>query len=187
MTKPFHKFSFLIIILIIFGCSKTEKQIIISNSKNIEKAFFEYDEVEYYHNNTDNSLLGMNKYYEEFEKNSKDTLEFKILIGNTPESLGDSSFVQKLTKNGFEKINLSKEKQDRLKRIFVEKDRKPEIKAGLKPIFNDILVFRKNGKITGFSKLSFEDLQSRVIGTNSNTFYFPTDIENREIEKILYK
>lgn len=182
-------FNFLIIFstLIIFSCTKTEKQINISNNKNIEKAFFDYDEIEYYHNKRYNKLSGVGDFYDEFQKKRKDSTEFKLLIGGTPENLKDSTFVKRLSNAGFEKINLSIDKQEQLKRIFVEKNREPEEKAAIKPMFNDILIFRKKGKITGFSKLSFEYLQSRVIGTNSNTDYFPTNAEHKEIEKILYK
>lgn len=187
MIKSIFNFLIIFSALVIFSCTKTEKQIHISNNKNIEKAFFSYDEIEYYHNKRYNKLSGIGDFYDEFQKNRKDSTEFKLLIGGTPENLKDSTFVKQLSNAGFEKINLSIENQEQLKKIFVEKDREPEEKAALKPMFNDILIFRKNGKITGFSKLSFEYLQSRVIGTNANTDHFPTDAEYKEIEKILYK
>lgn len=187
MKNTVYKFSVFSFILIIFSCNKAKKQVDTSNNKNIEQAFFDYNEIEYYHNNRNNKLFGVGDFYDEFQKNTKDSTEFNLLIGGTPKNLKDSSFVKNLKKAGFEKIYLPAEKQKQLKKIFVEKDRKPEDKVALKPMFNDILIFRNNGKITGFSKLSFEYLQSRVIGTDSNTDYFPTDAEHKEIENILYK
>ena len=72
-------------------------------------------------------------------------------------------------------------------KIFVDKNRKPEPKDAMKPIFTDILIFKKNKKIVGFSTLSIKNLQSRIIGSESNSDYFPTNSEHQQLEKILSK
>ena len=166
-----------------FSCKKENPKAIEQNLN----AFFDYNEIDYYHNDIDNSLEGSLEYLKNMGKTKIDTLKFRVLIGEIPESKTDTAFVNKLNEIGYKKINLSEEKQNALKKYFVNKTRKSEPKDALKPMFNDILIFRNNGKIVGFSKMSFEYLQSRVIGSKFNTDHFPTNIEHEEIRKILYE
>ncbi len=175
--------------LTILSCKKNnvEKTVQKISPERIVKPFFDYDEIEYFHNDVNNSLEGASEIYRKLENRKIDSLEFKILIGNIPENSTDTTFVKKLNQIGYNKINLSKEKQNELRQIFVEKSRNSEPKDALKPIFNDVLIFRKQNKIVGFSKLSFKYLQSRIIGSKLNSDYFPTNAEHKQIEKILYE
>ncbi|MBW8362021.1 MAG: hypothetical protein K0M56_07540 [Kaistella sp.] len=185
--KTTHPLLFLVFFLMVLNCKKnsSEKPIQkITVEQNIQP-FFDYDKIEYYHSNIDNSLNGLNEIYDKLEENQIDSLQFKVLIGNVPENNIDSGSVNKLNQIGFRKIPLSDKKQNELKVIFVAKNRKSEPKDGLKPIFTDILVFKKQNKIVGFSKLSFKYLQSIIIGSKLNSGYFPTNAEHQKIEKIL--
>jgi len=179
----------LIFLLGILSCKENksvQKNIEKSDTENFAKPYFEYNEIEYFHGKIDNSLEGLSKIYDKLDQKKIDSLEFKVLIGRVPENVADSGFVKKLNQIGFHKIPLSEIKQSELRKIFVEKNRVSEPKDALKPIFNDILIFKKNGRIVGYSKLSIKYLQSRIIGSKLSSEYFPTNSEHKEIEKILY-
>lgn len=158
-----------------------------TESATINKPYFNYDEIEFFHNDANNDLNGLSEIYDKLEEKKIDSLEFKVLVGSVPESIADSAFIEKLNQIGFHEIPLSEKKQNELRKIFVEKHRNAEPKDALKPIFNDVFIFKKNKKIVGFSTMSFKYLQSRIIGSEFNSDYFPTNSEHKKIEKILFE
>ena len=178
-----------ILFLGILSCKKENATKISgkTESTTVNKPYFNYDEIEFFHNDVNNDLNGLSEIYDKLEEKKIDSLEFKVLVGGVPESVADSAFVNKLNQIGFYKIPLSEYKQNELREIFVEKNRNAEPKDALKTVFKDVLIFRKNKKIVGFSKLSFKYFQSRIIGSEFNSDYFPTNFEHKKIEKILFE
>jgi len=175
--------------LIIFGCNKTIENRDNENStasKGNAQPFFIYDNIDYYHKIFELNQSGTESYYNENVTTELDSLKFNVTVGRIPQRLSDTTFIKDLDKIGYTKIHIPVEKREELGIIFTKKNRPSEPKDAVKPIFYDILTFRKNNKIVGISKLSIKNLQTRVIGSKYNTDYFPTNAEHKKIEKILY-
>ncbi len=167
----------LIVFLVLVGC-KTEV-------KPVYRPFFDFDAVEHYKNpmsqdKTEESLLKENK--SESEKN-----KIKILTSSDyPESISDTSFINNLPKLGFVKSDISKSKYEPLGHLFREKYVKDMEFAACLPFYNDILIFKKDSKVTGIAKICFGCSQYEIIGALANTESFGQGNDFKILRDVLY-
>ena len=73
-----------------------------------------------------------------------------------------------------------------LNNLFREKEIEDVSVTSCEPIYNDILLFKKNSKVTGIVKICFNCWQYEIIGTIANTETFGQGKDNMELKKILY-
>lgn len=70
------------------------------------------------------------------------------------------------------KKKINSTKFEALNKIFIEKPYEEGSARACIPVFRDILIFKKNDKITGMMKICFNCHQYRILGTKANTDNF---------------
>ena len=176
--------------LTIFGCNiPTEKnKRNISNNQTLthteRKRFFDYDEIDYYFNDSFKEaemvdLIG--------RKSELDSLKKGILLGNIPKGISDLSFINNLEKIGYKKSLVDNSKFGDIDKIFVEKSVKENIATSCEYIYRDILIFKLNKNIIGTAKICFGCMANEITGTNANTDNFGQDGDYRRLRNLLRK
>lgn len=162
--------------------------LILSCKSNEEKAFFDFDSVEYY-------SLNKNKEEEMGENNSKSIdngIFDKIFFDNYPEKLNNAVFNKTINSDGFTKFKLSQKDVAYLRSdIFLEK---PSLNIlenvyACSPQYRDILVFKKNNEISGIAKICLSCRQFYLISSKKEiqTENFGTEEEYKSLEKLFEK
>jgi len=159
--------------------------LLISCKSNDEKAFFDFDSVEYY-------SLNKNKEVEIIENNRngiKDSILNKILYSEFPDALDNDVFYKNVNTNSFSKFKLSQKDIEYLKNdVFHEKlsFKMFELNKACAPEYRDILVFKKNNKISGIAKICFSCGQFYIISSKREiqTENFGTEKEYKSLEKL---
>ena len=108
-----------------------------------------------------------------------------ILNDEFPKTINEINFIKDLSSLGFKKSSIKPKKFTDLNQIFVEKSEQDGIVFACIPVFRDLLVFKKNNKITGFAKICFECNQSHIIGSKSDTKNFGQGQDYEKLGKIL--
>ena len=184
----------LISILIIFcltfwGCKSTteKKSEPADNSKStkqvIGKKFFEYDAIDYYSNDFDESKIG--DLYDNQSKSEIDSFKMGIILGDIPKSISDLDFIDKLSKVGYKKTLIDKSKFDSIDKIFVEKTTTENLATACIYVYRDILIFKKDNKVVGTAKVCFGCMANQINGTTANTENFGQEGDYERLEKIL--
>lgn len=159
--------------------------LLISCKSNDEKAFFDFDSVEYY-------SLNKNKEVEMGENNSKSIdngIFDKIFFDNYPEKVNNTVFYKTIDSYGFSKSELSQKDVEYLRNdIFLEK---PSLKMlenvyACSPQYRDILIFKKNKEISGIAKICLSCRQFYLISSKKGiqTENFGTEKEYKSLEKL---
>lgn len=162
--------------------------LLISCKSNDEKAFFDFDSVEYY-------SLNKNKEVEMGENNSKSIdngIFDKIFFDNYPEKVNNTVFYKTIDSDGFSKSELSQKDVEYLRNdIFLEK---PSLKMlenvyACSPQYRDILIFKKNKEISGIAKICLSCRQFYLISSKKEiqTENFGTEKEYKSLEKLFNK
>ena len=158
------------------------------NSPNefLSKKFFEYDEIDYY---LSDSYMGSEsqKLLNNWPTSEIDTLKYGVFLGGIPKNISDLSFIGKLSEIGFRKDTIDKKKFTEIDKFFVEKEVKEHLATSCIYIYRDILVFKKNSKVTGVAKICFSCMAHEIIGTNANTDNFGQDGDYEKLENLLKK
>lgn len=149
------------------------------------KKFFDYNEIDYYQIETKEDEI--TELDQNQGKSKIDKLKYDLVIGETPESINDLDFLNYMDKVGYLKKKINPSNFENINKIFVEKPEEEMVVAACVPVFRDILVFKKNGKITGIAKICFSCHQYRMIGTNANTENFGSNNDYSQLGNILDK
>ena len=184
----------LLVFIFLFSCKQKQAgakndEILTPNNSNknlkIEygEKFFHYDAVDYYsiyisENDATKLLDKQNSKIEEEKYNI-------ILNDEFPKTINEINFIKDLSSLGFKKSSIKPKKFTDLNQIFVEKSEQDGIVFACIPVFRDLLVFKKNNKITGFAKICFECNQSHIIGSKSDTKNFGQGQDYEKLGKIL--
>lgn len=157
----------------------------ISCKSKEEKMFFDFDRVEYY---------SLNKSQEEemdksHSKGIDNTIEDKIFYDDYPEKLSDVIFYKAINSGGFSKFELSQKDTAYLRNdIFIEKSSSKmfEYVKACAPEYRDVLVFKKNNKISGIVKICLSCGQFYLISSKKeiNTEDFGTEKEYESLAKL---
>lgn len=172
-----------------WGCNSTteRKSEPVDNSKKtnqlIEKKYFEYDEIDYYAIDFDESKI--RDLYNNQSKTEIDSFKMGIILGDIPKSISDLDFIDKLAKVGYNKAIIDKSTFDSIDEIFVEKTTTENIAAACIYVYRDILIFKKDSKVIGTAKVCFGCMANQINGTTANTENFGQDGDYAKLEKIL--
>lgn len=146
----------LLFVLLMLSCKSKE-----------EKMFFDFDNVEYY-------SLNKNKEEEINENNRKgikDSVFENILYNEFPKEFSDEKFINIINSNGFSKYKFSRKDVEELnENIFIEKVFFNLFQGNYAcaPVYRDILVFKKQNKISGIAKICLSCKQYYFIGSKKN-------------------
>jgi hypothetical protein len=164
-------------ILVIFSFA------IILNSCKDSKNYFTFDEVIQYKLDSE---IDTESLFSENQKNESDSLRKAIVIGEKPNKIDDSLFVNNLKKIGFNKIKVNPFKYAEINKLYSEK-MSPLIKTSTtcEPIYRDILIFKNTGKIIGISKVCFECLRSENIGLSGKLKAFERENDYKDLKNYL--
>lgn len=138
-----------------------------------------FDEINYYK---------LDKYFDEFylknyHKSPKRKIIYNIVYGDTPKTVSDTLFVKDLEKYHFHQAHLEISKYQKIAEIYANGSIKYDVTC--KVTFRDILVFKKNNKIVGISKICFGcDWETTFF--NENRYYNLVSIDKfKELENLL--
>ncbi|MDV6168685.1 hypothetical protein R1T16_09635 [Flavobacterium sp. DG1-102-2] len=137
-----------------------------------KKYYFDFDVVEYYI--TDKGFKDLAVNYNKKNKTLKDKVTLKIM-SSFDQPVSYETAIKNLESIGFKKVVIPVSKHDVLRSIFTEKPSKRTESVACEPIYRDIYVFRKNGKVSGIAKLCYECGLSDFIGTKADTDNFGMD------------
>lgn len=177
MFRMIKRYSIILLVFLLISCKS-----------NDEKAFFDFDSVEYY-------SLNKSKEEEMGENNSKSIdngIFDKIFFDDYPEKLNNAVFNKTINSDGFSKSELSQKDVEYLRSdIFLEK---PSLNIlenvyACSPQYRDILVFKKNKEISGIAKICLSCRQFYLISSKKEiqTENFGTEEEYKSLEKLFQK
>jgi hypothetical protein len=116
---------------------------------------------------------------------ANDLLKMEIIMGTTPRTSSDSSFIDNLKEFGYAKTNVDKSNFEDIDRIFTEKTVDKGLSTTCIPIYRDILIFKRHNQVIGTAKICFECMDSQIVGTNANTGNFGQDGDYSQLQKVL--
>ena len=181
------KFFILTVILLVnfclICCSGSNK----INEENTEVYYFDFDKVYHYGikiGSTEIDSLRHNK--DSISANGQ--LLQEILTFGTPVDINDTSFVLKLEDIGYTKNELPEEDFEIINNVFREKGPDPNSwMAMCMPEFRDILIFKKEARISGMVKICFGCQIVSIVGTNANTENFGSFGAYDTLRNLFYK
>jgi hypothetical protein len=148
------------------------------------KPFFDFDEAYLYQitNKESDKYFSSDNNTKQVEKD-----EFKkIAFFNTsPTNLNDKWFFEKIEKYYPKKQKIEEGKLNELSDIFSERNEKKAEFTNCFPIYRNIFIFKKNGKVVGISKICFDCLMEHTIGAKRNTKNFGSDNEYERLMKLV--
>lgn len=172
-----------------WGCNSTteKKSEPVDNSKStkqvVGKKFFEYDAIDYYTNDFDESKIG--ELSDNQSKSELDSFKLGIILGDIPKSISDLGFIDKLAKVDFKKTLIDKSKFDSIDKIFVEKTTTDYEATACIYVYRDILIFKKDSKVVGTAKVCFGCMANQINGTTANTENFGQEGDYERLEILL--
>lgn len=152
------------------------------NNKN---QYFQFDTIEYYHINVTNGYIDTSMKEEHPTVNQQILLSL-LFYNNYPANIREANKLD-LTNAGYAKQSLTAEELSLLKGIFSKHDAKHMGAPACAAVYNDILVFKSKGNVTGFAKICFTCHQHYILGSKYNTNNFGQSGEYEELEHILLK
>lgn len=169
-----NRYSIVLLLFLLLSCKSKE-----------EKKFFDFDSVEYY-------SLNKSKEEEMGENNSKSIdngIFDKIFFDNYPEKVNNAIFYKTINSHGFSKFELSQKDIEYIRdEIFLEKSsvKMFENVYACAPQYRDILIFKKNKKISGIAKICLSCRQFYLISSKKEiqTENFGTEEDYKSLEKL---
>jgi hypothetical protein len=167
-----------ILAVLLFSCNENKK-----TSGNEDQPFFHFDKIEHYH--TDMARKDLQAIELKEDKTREEQALLQILTGNIPVSIKDTLFIKNMEILGFDKDTIDSGLNPRISHLFSLREISGPVAANCSAGFRDVLIFRKNGRIVGMAKISFECLRHQMIGERYNDSGFGQSGEYKELEKLL--
>ena len=182
--------------LLLIGCNKNEVKPKKGESQKVEIVdpveafdahltinenkipFYYFDQIEYYKSHL--------SFEEQKHLRRNDTIGFKVLMKRYPEKLIDHTFFKKLSQN-YTLENIEPKLNDSISGIYSEKYSGEGLFPACDPFYRDILIFKKENKIVGISKICFECGLHWTIGSKRNVLLFGQKGDFEKLEKMLSK
>ena len=166
----------LLFLFLVFGCSDERGEI-----------YFDFDEIEYYviDSVSEIDLIDISIEVRTDSNNTRTELEIlksAIIIGEEPETLKDSAVIGELINIGFERKPI---RRNRVKDFFRERKDTIAMTALCGPVYRDILVFKKQNKISGIAKICFSCDKHHIIGSQLETWNFGQSGDYKLLEEEL--
>jgi hypothetical protein len=166
------KYILFLSLLITYGCSLT-----------LGSKYFEYDEIEHYKSDYEESIIG--ELYDNQTKSKIDYLKYEVVLGEIPKTVSDTTFLKYLDTFGYTKLKVDSKKFSKIDEVFTEKKHLEVYATACEYVYRDILVFKKKSKIIGIAKICFGCDDSVIVGTNANTEEFGMSGDYAKLKKIL--
>lgn len=145
--------------------------------------FFDFDKVTYYHNDlTDGEFADLIEKEDSITKSGDDLV--RAITSDIPEKLNDT-LITNIKDNYPLKIEIPEKDLPFLKNIFMEKYKDRDWGTACEPMYRDVLVFRKNRKLTGIVKICFGCSIFSFSGTKANTGGFGLNNDLYNLHKLL--
>ena len=176
-----NKYLFLIICFSFLSCKDSETKIVnsestIVNSESIKsnnKFFFDFDSVDYYFKDIEDSeILREVRRLEGIDDKSDEYNYLNLISEDYPKKINDRNFIKNLSEFGYSKNQIDKKYYNEINSLFSETKCDSSFAAACIPIYRDILVFYKEEKIIGIAKICFTCRQFDIIGTKKDISYF---------------
>lgn len=166
------RYSIILLVFLMISCKSKE-----------EKTFFDFDSIEYYSLNKEKELIENNR------KSVNDSLYKSIIYNYFPSELNNAVFYKIVNSRGFSKFELSQKDVEYLRDdVFIEKFSLKifEMAKACAPEYRDILVFKKENKISGVAKICLGCSQFYIISSKKEiqTKNFGTETEFKSLEKL---
>lgn len=146
--------------------------------------YFEYDEVIHYF-----IEMKEDEFHDLVMKDrltSKEKLLLEIIEDRVPETMKDTTVIDKLKNIGYTSQKIPTKRLSSLDRIFCERFHSELVGYKCIPIYRDILVFKKQQQTIGIAKICFECDKNHIIGTDKNTEAFGQSGDYKRLYKVLY-
>jgi hypothetical protein len=145
--------------------------------------FFVFDQVDHYHTAiTDAEVKTL---YEKPGKKRTDLAMLQIVGGNVPVSGADTVFIRNMDVLGFTEKTLNKSENEKLSVIFSKHDATSPAATPAQPVYRDVLIFRRGGRVVGMAKLDMAAQKSHIIGSRYNTLDFGRAGEFAQLRPLL--
>lgn len=149
-----------------------------------DKPFFDFDEAYLYQisSKESNKFFGDDKSTTQTEKEEFNKIAF---IYSYPTALDDKWYFEKIETYYPKKQKIDKSKLKELSNIFTERKEEMTEAMACDPIFRNVFIFKKEGKVVGISKICFDCLEHHTVGTKRNTNHFGSNNEFEKLEKLV--
>jgi len=155
-----------------------------TTSQNTCKPYFDYDELDHFFLNIDDTTLWNTE--KKDSKTLKEKKQLDLLLQWTPEKISDSIVVKNLEGLDFVKTDISPDMFGEINKIFCERKHKEVFMNSCIAEYRDILIFKKTNKIIGIAKLCFSCEQSVIIRTTFNTSEFGQSGDYKKLYDLLH-
>ncbi|MNE34171.1 hypothetical protein D3C80_1278810 [compost metagenome] len=147
--------------LLLLSCNDRSAQKMTESDivKKEVKHFFDYDEIDYYQNFLDKEgVIGI---FNNSRRSPEDSFKLMIFMYNVPRSESDTAFISYLDDMGYRMRKLHPNKFPAVDSLLAGMIENQAAAACIRK-YRDILIFRKNGAITGTAKFCFECSSNQV-------------------------
>lgn len=149
--------------------------------------YFDFDEAIYY-SGTDSITNQIFDRDSQPNKSFKDSIVNEIVSDFHHQAADDKNVLRYIDNMGFSETVIPKSKHAELKEIFRERDYTMNLESTTcEPIFRDIFVLKKKGKVTGMAKICYDCGMHRILGTKANTDGFGESGEYGKLLKLMRK
>jgi hypothetical protein len=164
--------------ILLCSCNESKKA-----TNNIDQPFFKFDQIEFYHTPiAKDSLLVIEM---KQDKSKKEKALLQIVTGDVPVSIKDTLFIKNMEILNFKKEILDPKIHSKISHLFSFRETGQPFVSKSNAEYLDVLIFRKNKRIVGMAKVSFEGLKHQMIGERYNDSKFGQSGEYKELENIL--
>ncbi len=180
-------FKTLSILLLFTACTKSPK-VAITEKSTEPQYFFDFDEVIHFRIDKITETLADSMFVSR-DRNNEAKRKFRILYNyeSYPSRLNDSTFLKELSALYKFQQKIPSSKMVQMSNIFSERKTRSETSTTCDPKFRDVLIFKKNGSLSGVAKICFQCGKHYIIGSKRNTLMFGQNREFEELKKLLEK
>ena len=158
---------------------------VLFSCKKEPEPFYEFDTVDYYHVDI-NQDERMALFDRQNNPERDDKIFWDLFFKNTTtKALKDKEFIANLKRLYKIQGTINKKYYGAINNIFSEKFNSSDYTIACEPEYRDILIFKKDNKVTGIAKICFECEKSNLIGTNKKTAYLGNENDFSRLKGIL--
>lgn len=176
-----HRIFFIVfigVVLLVASCKDAT-----TNNTMKNKQYFDFDEIDYYIGNHRDDDVG--ELYNNKSKSTLDSIKVEVVLEDVPHNIRDLYFIKVLDKIGYKRSKVPASKFAAIGEIFSEKKAEMSVATACIYVYQDILIFKKKGRVIGVAKLCFGCMANHIVGTAANTEDFGQDGDYDRLWKIL--
>ncbi|UUC44688.1 hypothetical protein [Flavobacterium cerinum] len=166
------RWSVLIFAIALLSCKQKKSDSIILNKTDTNKsesAYFDFDEVDHYHSDIEErKVYLLNNPHSKIKKAEGDDKRAVIYMEDVPDELPDENYGKQLEEFGFKKKRIDPSRNKEISNIFSLTTCNDVYAAACVPIYRDIFIFKKEGRIIGLAKICFNCRLYYIVGTDKD-------------------